>query len=323
MHTPDPDRLRYAADLDAIRAAAARIAPHAHRTPVLTSRTLDRMAGRSLFFKCEPFQIGGAFKFRGALNAVLCLDDETAARGVVTHSSGNYAQALTIAAGIRGIPAWVVMPDNAPRVKVAAVQGYGGTVVPCPPALRQQTADRVRAETGATYLPSYDHPDVIAGQGTCGLELFEQVPDLDAVVVPTGGGGLLSGVTLAFHHLSPGTRVYGAEPRGADDAARSRVAGRIIPQTAPDTIADGLRTSLGQHTWPVVRDLVADILTVEDDEIVAAMRLLMERLKLVVEPSGAIGLAVALSPAFRALPDAERVGIVLSGGNVDLAALPF
>jgi len=309
----------YAADLAAIRAAAERIAPHLQRTPVLHSRNLDDLAGRHLFFKCEPFQRGGSFKIRGALNAVLRLDPATAARGVLTHSSGNFAQALAIAAGLRGIPAWVVMPEDAPRVKVAAVRAAGATIVFCPSRQRAATAAQVQAETGAAYLPSYDHPDVIAGQATCAVELLEEVPGLDAIVAPVGGGGLLGGTALACHTLSPATAVFGAEPVAADDAARSKAAGHVLPPGDPTTIADGLRTGLGTWTWPLVRDLVTAIQTVPEDEIVAAMRLLWERLKVVTEPSGAIALAAALHLP----PEHQRVGLILSGGNVDLDALPF
>ncbi|MCK6504258.1 pyridoxal-phosphate dependent enzyme [Myxococcota bacterium] len=309
-----------AADL---QAAADRLSPWLPPTPVLTSRSLDRIAGRRLFFKAEPLQRGGSFKIRGALNAVLRLDAAQAARGVLTHSSGNFAQALAIAAGLRGIHAWVVMPEDAPAVKVAAVREYGGEVVFCAPDQRQATADRLREQTGATFLPSYDHLDVIAGQATCGLELLAQVPDLDAVVVPVGGGGLISGVALACLHRAPAVRVWGAEPLGADDAARSKREGRRLPQPDPRTIADGLRTALGVHTWPVVRDHVQGIVTVGEAEIVAAMRLCWERLKLVVEPSGAVSLAACLAADFPAPERAGRVGVVLSGGNVDLGALPF
>lgn len=303
--------------------AAERLRPYLPPTPVLQSRSIDRIVGRALHFKCEPFQRGGSFKIRGALNAVLCLSPEAATRGVVTHSSGNFAQALSIAAGLRGVPAWVVMPEDAPAVKVAAVREYGGVVIPCKPAERASTAARVQAETGATFLPSYDHPDVIAGQATCGVELLAQVPDLDAVLVPVGGGGLLAGIALACHHLSPRTRVFAAEPLGADDAARSLAAGRILPQTDPRTLADGLRTSLGEHTWPVLRDLVEAVVTVGEDEIVAAMRLIWERLKVVTEPSGAVSLAAVRRPAIQARPELARLGVVLSGGNVDLDHLPF
>ena len=313
----------YAADLAAIRAAAARIAGHAHRTPVLTCSTLDAMAGRRLFFKCENFQKMGAFKFRGALNAVACLDDAAAARGVVTHSRGNFAQALALAARARGIPAYIVMPSTAPAVKKAAVEGYGGRVTMCAPTLdtRESTAAAVAAETGATLVHPFDDPDVIAGQGTVALELHEQVSGgLDAVVAPVGGGGLVSGIALAFRELDPSVRVVAGEPRGADDAARSKAAGELIPQTAPDTIADGLLTSLGRWTWPVVRDVVERIVVVEEDAIVHAMRLIWERMKIVVEPSSAVALAAVLDGAFG---EAERVAVVLSGGNVDVGELPF
>jgi threonine dehydratase len=316
---------RYAASLESVREAARRIAPYAQRTPVMTNRTLDRLAGRALFFKCEMLQRGGAFKFRGACNAVMKLDDDVAARGVVTHSSGNYAQALAIAAGLRGIAAYVVMPKNAPSVKRRAVEGYGARVFPCEPTLeaREAEAARVARETGATLLPPFDHADVIAGQGTLALELLEQAPKLDAIVAPLGGGGLLSGIAIAAKALRPELRVYGAEPEAADDAARSKAAGQLVPVGDARTIADGLRTSLGALTWPVVRDLVDAVFTVSDAAIVAAMRLVWERMKLVAEPSAVVGLAVGLGEPFRALSGLERVGVVLSGGNVDLDALPF
>ncbi|MEE2828360.1 MAG: pyridoxal-phosphate dependent enzyme, partial [Myxococcota bacterium] len=295
------------------------------RTPVLTCRTLDAMAGRQLFFKCENLQRMGAFKFRGALNAVALLPGELAARGVVTHSSGNFAQALALAAKERGIPAHIVMPSSAPAVKQRAVAGYGGLITLCEPTLdaRTQTAARIEAETGATLLHPYDHPDVIAGQGTVALELLDEVPALDAIVAPLGGGGLLSGIALAARELCPSLQVIGAEPAGADDAARSRAAGRLIPQTDPQTIADGLLTSLGEHTWPVVRDVVHDVITVDDKAILESMRLIWERMKLLVEASAALPLAVVLAESFRARPELRRIGIVLSGGNVDLDALPW
>ncbi len=310
--------------LEDIQRAAERIAPYAHRTPVVTNATLDSRSGRQLFLKCENFQKVGAFKFRGAVNAVLKLPAEVAARGVVTHSSGNHAQALALAARIRGIAAHIVMPTNAPAVKRRAVESYGAHIHPCEPTqeAREQGAARVVAETGATLIAPYDHPDVIAGQGTLALELMEQVPELDAIVVPVGGGGMISGVALAVHGEKPQIRVLGAEPTGADDAARSKQAGRRLPQNDPRTVADGLRTSLGELTWPVVRDHVERILTVDDEQILVAMRLLWERAKLVVEPSAAVGVAVALGNALRELEGLSRVGVVLSGGNVDLDALP-
>lgn len=315
----------YAADLAAIQAAAQRIAGLAHYTPVLTCSTLDRLAGRRLFFKCEQFQKGGAFKFRGACNAVARLPAELAARGVVTHSSGNHAAALALTAKMRGIPAYIVMPSNASPVKRRAVEEYGGRVVECAPnlAARESTAAAVVAQTGATLIPPYNHPDVIAGQGTVALELLEQVPELDAIIAPVGGGGLLAGVTLAGRSLQPHLRLFAGEPLGADDAARSKTAGTLIPQMGPKTIADGLLTSLGDLTWPVLRDLVEDVITVREDEIIQAMRLAWERAKLLIEASAAVPLAAALSERFRGLRGLQRVGIVLSGGNVNLDDLPW
>jgi len=313
----------YAADLASIRAAAERIAGHVHRTPVLTSSTFDEQAGRQLYFKCENFQRVGAFKMRGALNAVLCLDEDEARAGVVTHSSGNFAQALALAARIRGIPAHIVMPSTAPEVKQRAVAGYGGLIRLCEPTLeaRETTAAAVCRETGGTLLHPFNHADVVAGQGTIALELVEQAPDLDVVLVPVGGGGLISGIALGYAELKPDVSVIGAEPLGADDAARSRQAGAWIPQTNPDTVADGLLTSLGSLTWPVVRDVVKDIIVIDDDAIIDAMHLVWERMKIVIEPSAAVGVAAALTD--RVPPDARRVGVVLSGGNVDLSALPW
>ncbi len=308
-----------AVDLPAIREAAVRIAGVVHRTPVMTCATLDQLAGRRLFFKCENLQKVGAFKYRGATNAVLKLTDAQAARGVVTHSSGNHAQALALAARVRGIPAYIVMPRTAPLVKKNAVEGYGGIVTLCEPTLeaRESAAAALVAQTGGTLIPPFDHADVIAGQGTAALELLEDIPDLDAIIAPVGGGGLLSGCAIA----AAGIRVFGAEPLGADDAARSKAAGQLLPQTGPNTIADGLLTSLGHLTWPIVRDRVERIFTVSDDQIRAAMRLVWERMKLIVEPSGAVGLAVALSEEFRSLPHLGKVGIILSGGNVSLDKL--
>jgi threonine dehydratase/serine racemase len=315
----------YAADLRAVREAAARLAGVAHRTPVATCATLDGLAGRRLFFKCEQLQKAGAFKFRGAMNAVASLGAERGARGVVTHSSGNHGQALALAARLRGLPAWVVMPRDVAAPKLRAVEAYGGRAVLCEPTLeaRDSTARRVAGETGAVLIPPFDHPDVIAGQGTVALELLEQVPDLDAIVAPVGGGGLVSGIALASRELAPRVRVIAAEPLAADDAARSKALGRVLPQQAPKTLADGLLTSLGALTWPVIRDCVERVVTVDEDEIVRAMRLLWERAKLLVEPSAAVALAAVLSGEFRGLAGAERVAVVLSGGNVDLDRLPW
>ena len=316
---------QYAADLEDVRAAARRLAGWAHRTPVLTCATLDRLAGRALFFKGEHLQKAGAFKFRGACNAVRKLAPEVAARGVVTHSSGNHAQALALAARLRGIAAHVVMPSNASPVKRRAVEEYGGRVIECAPTLaaREATAAAVLDETGATLVPPYDHADVIAGQGTVALELMEQAGPLDAVVAPVGGGGLVAGLCVALRELAPAVRVFAAEPAGADDAARSKAAGKLIPQTGPRTVADGLLTSLGELTWPLLRDRVERVLTVSEEEIAAAMRLAWERAKLLIEPSAAVALAAVLTDEFRALPGLARVGVVLSGGNVNLDRLPW
>ena len=303
-----------------IHAAADRVRGVVHRTPVLTCATIDALAGRRVHFKCENLQKTGSFKYRGATNAVRHLADAVAARGVVTHSSGNHAQALALAARVRGIPATVVMPRTAAAVKRAAVVGYGGAVVECAPTLaeRERVAAEAVARTGGTLIPPFDHPDVIAGQGTACLELLEDVPHLAAVVAPVGGGGMLSGFAIAAKGTRAGVMVYGAEPAGADDAARSFAAGVWQPQTAPDTIADGLLTSLGALTWPIIRDRVDGIVTVSEADIVAAMRLVWERMKLVIEPSAAVGVAAVLTAEFRALPGLADVGVVLCGGNVQL-----
>ena len=283
------------------------------------------MAEKSLHFKCENFQKVGAFKMRGALNAILSLPEAVRARGVVTHSSGNFAQAVALAARLSGIPAHIVMPSNSPVVKRRAVEGYGGQVVLCEPTLaaRESTAAAIVESTGGELLHPFDQDEVIAGQGTVGLELFEQVAGLQAVVVPIGGGGLISGIALAMRELNPRVRIFGAEPSGADDAARSKQAGEWLLQTAPDTIADGLLTSLGERTWPVVRDVVEDIFVVDDREIRHATRLILERMKILVEPSAATVLAAVLRPEFKALTSLQEVGLVLSGGNVDLDKSPW
>jgi threonine dehydratase len=315
----------YAIAIDDVRRAAQRIGVWARVTPVMTCATLDRLAGRRLFFKCEQWQRSGSFKFRGAANAVLSLTDAEAARGVVTHSSGNHAQALALVARLHGIPAHIVMPTSASPVKRRAVEEYGGRVVPCAPTLaaREATTATVQQETGAVLIPPYDHAAIMAGQGTAALELLDEVPDLDALIAPIGGGGLMSGVSIAARAVRPTIRLFAAEPLDADDAARSCAAGTRIPQTAPNTIADGLLTSLGELTWPVIRDVVEQVVTVSEDEILAAMRLTWERAKLLIEPSSAVALAAALTPTFRGLSGIQRVGIILSGGNVDLDRLPW
>jgi threonine dehydratase len=309
--------------IEDVRAAAERIGPWAHRTPVLTCASLDDMAGARLFFKCENFQRTGAFKFRGASNAVLALSEDQARRGVATHSSGNHAAALALAARLRGVPAHVVMPRSAKAIKQAAVAAYGGQVVLCEPTLaaREATLESVVAATGATVVHPYNDPMVIAGQGTAALELLEQVADLDVVITPVGGGGLASGTAIAVTSLSPGTRVVAAEPAAADDAFRSLREGRIVPSADPRTIADGLLTSLGTVTFAVIRRLVAEIVTVSEDEIAAAMRHVWERMKIVIEPSSAVPVAAVLERSLRV--PGRRIGIVVSGGNVDLDALPW
>jgi len=306
-----------------ILTAAGRIAPYAHRTPVLTCAALDERLGARIFLKCENFQKVGAFKFRGAANAVFSLDAAAATRGVATHSSGNHAQALALAARLRGIPAFIVMPDNAPTVKKAAVAGYGGRITYCESTLkaRETTLERVVQETGAEVVHPYNDDRVIAGQGTAALELLEDVPGLDAVMIPVGGGGLLSGTAIAATSLQPGIRVIAAEPEGADDACRSFRAGRIIPSVAPKTVADGLLTSLGDRTFPVIRERVEDIVTVSEAAIIAAMKFVWERAKLIIEPSSAVPVAALWEKKIDL--DGLRVGIILSGGNVDLDRLPW
>ena len=303
--------------------AAERLAGRVHRTPVITSRWLDSAVGARLFCKCENLQQTGAFKFRGALNAVLALDPAVAARGVVTHSSGNHGQALARAAALRGIPCHVVMPATASRAKRAAVLGYGGRITECGPSqsARESACARIRAETGAETIHPYNDPQVIAGQATCARELLEQVPELDAILAPIGGGGLISGTCLAVAGRTPGVAVFAAEPAAADDAARSLAAGRLLADDAPDTVADGLRASLLPLTWHFVSGQVAGILTVSEAAIIAAMRLVWERMKLVVEASAAVPVAVALQHRDRFA--GQRVGVILSGGNVDLDRLPW
>ena len=306
--------------IDTVREAAKFIEPYAHRTPVLTCSAIDALAGRELFFKCENFQKVGAFKFRGACNAVMHLTDDEAARGVVTHSSGNHAQALALSAKLRGIEAHIVMPSTASAVKRAGVEGYGGKVYTCDPneQARHQRADELVAQTGGTLIPPFDDPHIIAGQGTATLELLDEVPTLDGIIAPIGGGGLMSGTCIAGRGVKPEVRLFGCEPSGADDAARSLAAGELIPQTGPDTICDGLLTSMGETTWSIIRDHVEAIFTVSDEQVIEAMRLVMQRMKIVIEPSSAVAVAVVLSDQFKSLTGLPRVGVIISGGNVDL-----
>jgi threonine dehydratase len=312
-----------AVTIEDLRAAHERIATHIHRTPVLHSRLLDQRAGCEAHFKCENLQKVGAFKARGALNAVLGLGDTDAARGVATHSSGNHGAALAMAAAVRGIPAYVVMPANAPAVKKAAVRTYGGEIIECEPTLaaREATLETVVRKHGAHVVHPYDDPRIIAGQGTTALELLEQVANIDVVVIPVGGGGLLAGMATAIKALKPGVEVLAAEPAGADDAFRSFGLGYRVPQESPDTICDGLLTSLGELNYAIIRERVDTILTVEDSSVIEAMKLQWTRLKTVVEPSGAVTFAALLEhpERFRG----RRAACVISGGNVDLERLPW
>jgi threonine dehydratase len=306
-----------------IRAAHARIADKIHRTPVLTSATLDALCGAQLFFKCENFQKIGAFKARGATNAVFALTDAEAANGVATHSSGNHAAALARAARLRGIPAHIVMPSNAPKTKIESVRRNGGIIVFCEPTLaaREAACARIIAETGARLVHPFDDYAVMAGQGTATLELLEQAPELDLIIVPVGGGGLLCGTAVAAKGARPGIRVIAAEPAGADDAARSFAAGRIIPLEKASTVADGLRTSLGERNFPLIQQHVDGIVTVSEESIVAAMRRIWDVLKIIIEPSCAVPYAAILEQKIDV--SGKRVGIILTGGNVDLDALPW
>ena len=303
--------------------AHERIAPYIHRTPVFTSTYLNELTGADLFFKCENFQKAGAFKARGASNAVFGLTEEQAAKGVATHSSGNHGLSLSYAAGRRGIPCTVVMPRTAPQAKKDAVTGYGGRVVECEPSTssREAVFAEVVAETGAEFVHPYNDPRVIAGQATCSRELNEQVEGLDAVIAPIGGGGMISGTCLTLSNVNPGVKIYAAEPKQADDAARSFKAGHIIADDAPETVADGLKVPLKELTWHFVKNHVADILTAEEDEIVDAMKTIWKRMKIVMEPSSAVPLATILNNP--SVFKGKRVGVIITGGNVDLDRLPW
>jgi threonine dehydratase len=307
--------------MESIREAHARIRDKIHRTPVMTSEVLDRVAGSRLYFKCENLQKVGAFKARGATNAVFLLTDEEAARGVVTHSSGNHAAALARAAALRGIPAYIVMPNNSPLAKQAAVRRYGGEIVLCEPTLaaRETTARQVMERTGAAFIHPYDDLRVMAGQGTTAIELLDEVPQLDVILCPVGGGGQLSGIAVAAKDIKPDVRVIGVEPAGADDAARSFKAREILPMVNPRTIADGLKTSLGEQPFAEIIRLVDDIVTVNEESIVQAMRQILEVMKLLVEPSGAVPYAAILEKKIVG----TDIGIILSGGNLDLERLPW
>lgn len=300
-----------------------RIQKFIHRTPVMSSQLINDIVGADIYFKCENFQKMGAFKMRGATNAILQLSEIEKEFGVATHSSGNFAQALALAAKVQGIKAYIVMPSNAPEIKKTAVKAYGGEVIECIPTLeaRETTLNDVVNKTGAVFLHPYNDYNVIQGQATAAMELIEEHHNLNAIFAPVGGGGLLSGTALAAFHFSPNTKVIAGEPMGADDAWQSIQKGEIVPQTNPKTIADGLLTSLGDKTFPIIKEHVEDIIRVEENEIIAAMRMIWERMKIIVEPSSAVALAALIKEKKKY--KGQKIGVILSGGNVELSKLPF
>jgi len=307
-----------------ILAAHKRIIPFINRTPVLSSESLNNLFGSRLLFKCENFQKVGAFKSRGAVNVVFSLTDEQLTKGVCTHSSGNHAQALARAAKLRGIPSYIVMPDNAPKIKIEAVKSYGGQITFCKPTLsdRETTLKKIQGKTGAYEVHPYDNYDIIAAQASASIEMFEDSKEkIDIVLCPVGGGGLLSGTALASHYFSKDTKVIACEPDGANDAYKSFKEGKIIPSINPNTIADGLLTSLGEKNFPIIQTFVDDIVTVSEDAIIKAMKLIFERMKIVVEPSAAVGLAAIFEEKIET--KGKTIGLILSGGNVDVGNLPF
>src|SRR5690349_16754804 len=318
---------------EAICEAHARIAPRIHRTPILTSTSLNSLAGASFFFKCENLQKTGSFKIRGAANAILSLSNEQAARGIVTQSSGNHGAAVACAAAWRGVPAYIVMPKNAPKVKIQAIEAYGGKITFCEPKVssRKETCDRVQAETGAHLVHPYDDDRIIAGQATAAKEFLEEMPDLDGIFAPVSGGGLLSGTCLGAKGIRKDIRIIGCEPARADDAYRSLTSGTLQSQDSSDTIADGLRASLSPRTFAILRRHLETILLVTEEEIISTARLVWERMKIIVEPSSAVALAPLLKPGAVAslnLPSRQddrppKLGVIFSGGNVDLNALPW
>ncbi|MGB8456638.1 MAG: pyridoxal-phosphate dependent enzyme [Candidatus Acidiferrum sp.] len=318
---------------DAIREAHVRIASRIHRTPVLTSRSLDAIGGAQFFFKCDNFQKTGSFKIRGAANAILSLTDEEAAHGIVTPSSGNHGAAVACAAAWRGVPAYIVMPKNAPPIKCRAVESYGGKITFSEPTMtsRTETCARVQAETGAILIHPYDNDRIITGQATAAKELLEEVPDLDAVFAPVSGGGLLSGTCLSAKAIRPDIGVFGCEPARADDAYRSLISGTLQSLDSSDTIADGLRASLAPRTFAILRRHLERVLLVSEEEIIASMRMVWERMKIIIEPSSAVAIAPLLRAAAvaglklpaRADGAPPKLGVIFSGGNVDFSALPF
>ena len=317
----------------AILDAHARIVTRIHRTPVLTSASLDAMTGARLFFKCENLQKTGSFKIRGASNAILSLSKEEAAHGIVTQSSGNHGAAVACAAAWRGVPAYIVMPQNAPRVKVRGIEAYSGKITFCEPKVssRNEVCARVQSETGAALIHPFDNDEIITGQATAAKELLEEIPDLDAIFAPVSGGGLLSGTCLGAKGLQPGIRVFGCEPERADDAYRSLSSGTLQSLESSDTIADGLRASLAPRTFAILRDNVERILLASEEEMIAGMRTIWERMKIIIEPSSAVAIApllkadavAALELPTRADGRPPKLGVIFSGGNVDLSSLPF
>jgi threonine dehydratase len=310
-------------DITAIEQAVLRIENYIHKTPVLTSESLNKISGTEIFFKCENFQKAGAFKSRGATNAIFLLSDEELKKGVCTHSSGNHAAALSRAARLRNAKAYIVMPDNSSSVKIAAVRNYGGSITFCEPTLssRESTLAKLQKETGAVEIHPYNDYRIVAGQATAAKELIEKTQNLDFIMAPVGGGGLLSGTALATRYFSPDTKVIAAEPLGADDAFRSFYGRKIVPSINPKTIADGLLTSLGNLTFPIILENVHQVVTVSEEGIIAAMRLIWERMKIIIEPSSAVPFAAILENKID--HQGKRIGIIISGGNVDLEKLPW
>ena len=315
--------MKHIITLESIQNAAKRIEPYIHRTPILTNASINSVTGCNIFFKCENFQKAGAFKSRGACNGVFSLSENEIRSGVCTHSSGNHAQALARAAKMRNIPAWIVMPENAPNVKVEAVRSYDGVITFCKPTLedRENTLKKVIKKTGAKEIHPYNDYTTITGQATCALEIMQEDQNFDIIMTPVGGGGLLSGTAITTKNIAPETKVFAAEPRGADDALRSFYGQKFVPSINPKTIADGLLTSLGSITFPIILDLVDEIIPVQEESIIKAMRLIWERMKLVVEPSAAVPLAAILEN--KEFFKEKKTGVILSGGNVDLNNLPW
>lgn len=316
-------KLDHIPNLEEIRATHTAIQDFIHRTPVLTSTAINAIAEAEIFFKCENFQKIGAFKMRGGASAALRLTEAEKAKGVATHSSGNHAQAVARSAQVLGIPAYIVMPSNAPKIKQKATAGYGAEIILCEPTLasREATLEQVVAEKGATFIHPYNDYNVVAGQATAALELLEDTEALDIIMAPVGGGGLMSGTALTMTYLSPNTRIIGAEPAEVDDAHRSFHSGVLQKNETTNTVADGLRTSLGEKTLEIIRNYVEDIYLVEEEEIIAAMRLTWERMKIIIEPSCAVPLAAVLK--YKEVFKGQKIGIIITGGNVDVGSLPF